>query len=70
MTDTAGAATAVVTPQATAPVPLEPTRIETLAAAVARACPEGLTLLAGHTGEMTYEVPADQLLKIAAEHAN
>ena len=65
MTDTAGAAAAVVTPQQAAPAPVAPTRIEILAAAVARVFPEGLTPVAGHTGELTYEVPADRLLKAA-----
>ncbi len=60
MTDAAGAAAAVATPQSAAP-----TRVEILAAAVARAFPEGLTTVAGHTGELTYEVPADRLLKTA-----
>ena len=49
MTDTAGAAAAVVTPQQAAPTPA-PTRIEILAAAVARVVPEGLTPVSGHTG--------------------
>jgi len=65
MTDTAGAAAAVVTPQQTAPARIAPTRVEILAAAVARVFPEGFTPLAGHTGELTYEVPADRLLKTA-----
>ena len=65
MTDTAGAAAAVVTPQQAAPPQVAPTRLEILAAAVARVFPEGLTPVAGHTGELTYEVPADRLLKTA-----
>jgi NADH-quinone oxidoreductase subunit C len=65
MTDTAGAAAAVVTPQQAAPTPVAPTRIEILAAAVARVFPDGLTSVSGHTGELTYEVPADRLLKTA-----
>ena len=65
MTDTAGAAAAVLTPQQAAPTPVAPTRIEILAAAVARVFPEGLTPVSGHTGELTYEVPADRLLKTA-----
>ncbi len=65
MTDTAGAAAAVVTPQPAEPARIAPTRLEILAAAVARVFPEGLTAVAGHTGELTYEVPADRLLKTA-----
>ena len=66
MTETAGAAAAVVTPQQAAPTRMAPTRVEILAAAVARVFPEGLTPVAGHTGELTYEVPTDRLLEIAA----
>ena len=70
MTDSAGAAAAVVTPLQAAPAPAAPqpaapTRVEILAAAVARVFPEGLTPVAGHTGELTYEVTADRLLKTA-----
>ena len=70
MTDTAGAAAAVVTPlqaapEPVAPQPAAPTRVGILAAAVARVFPEGLTPVGGHTGELTYEVTADRLLKTA-----
>jgi NADH-quinone oxidoreductase subunit C len=65
MTDTAGAAAAVVTPLQGAPEPAAPTRVEILAAAVVRVFPEGLTPVGGHTGELTYEVTADRLLKTA-----
>jgi NADH-quinone oxidoreductase subunit C len=73
MTDPAGAAAAVVTPQQAEPQRAAPTRLEILAAAVARAYREGLTPVAGHTGELTYEVPADRLLETAAvfrDHAD
>jgi NADH-quinone oxidoreductase subunit C len=65
MSDTTGAAAAVVTPQQAEPTPVAATRLESLAAAVARVFPEGLTPVAGHTGELTYEVSADRLLKTA-----
>jgi NADH-quinone oxidoreductase subunit C len=55
MTDEAVSAAAVATP----------TRLEALREAITEAFPEGLSLLAGHTGELTYEVPADRLLEIA-----
>jgi len=67
MTDPAGAAGTA------APQPAEPTRVELLAAAVARAYPQGLTPVAAYTGELTYEVPADRLLETAAvfrDHAD
>jgi len=65
MTDTVGAAAAVVTPQQAEVQRAAPTRLEILAAAIARAFPEGLTPVTGYTGELTYEVPADRLLKTA-----
>jgi NADH-quinone oxidoreductase subunit C len=43
-----------------------PTRLETLSRAVERVFGDGLKLVAGHTGELTYEVPAALLLKVAA----
>jgi NADH-quinone oxidoreductase subunit C len=43
-----------------------PTRLEALAQAVAAALPGKLTLVANHTGELTYEVPAQELLASAA----
>jgi NADH-quinone oxidoreductase subunit C len=43
-----------------------PTRLETLRVAVARALPNQLLEVANHTGELTYEVQADQLLPVAA----
>jgi NADH-quinone oxidoreductase subunit C len=54
MTDGAGS-TAVATP----------TRLETLSQAIAKLFPEGVIYVAGHTGELTYEVPADRLLEVA-----
>jgi NADH-quinone oxidoreductase subunit C len=50
-----------------------PTRLEALGQAIARVFPEGLVSVAGHTGELTYEVPADRLLDVAAafrDHAD
>jgi len=41
----------------------EPTRLETLGHAVARALPDQLRGVANHTGELTYEVAADRLLE-------
>ncbi|HXP65914.1 MAG TPA: NADH-quinone oxidoreductase subunit C [Steroidobacteraceae bacterium] len=41
-----------------------PTRLETLAQAITGALP-GLTRVANHTGELTYEVPANELLAAA-----
>jgi NADH-quinone oxidoreductase subunit C len=43
-----------------------PTRLETLASAVAAALPEKLRLLTNYCGELTYEVAADSLLEAAA----
>jgi NADH-quinone oxidoreductase subunit C len=43
-----------------------PTRLETLANAVAAALPEILRPLTNHCGELTYEVAADSLLQAAA----
>ena len=43
-----------------------PTRLETLRAAIASALPNQLLEVANHTGELTYEVPADELLTVAA----
>jgi NADH-quinone oxidoreductase subunit C len=43
-----------------------PTRLETLAQAIAAALPGKLTGVANHAGELTYEVPADELLAVAA----
>ena len=43
-----------------------PTRLEELRSAIAQAFPEGLIAVASHTGELTYEVPADRLLEVAA----
>src|SRR5258708_40238497 len=54
MTDGAGS-TAVATP----------TRLETLSQAIVKLFPEGVIFVAGHTGELTYEVPADRLLEVA-----
>jgi NADH-quinone oxidoreductase subunit C len=65
MSDTAGAAAAVLTPQQAEPAQIVPTRLENLASAVARVFPEGLTAVAGRTRELTYEVPSDRLLKTA-----
>ena len=62
MTDGAGS-TAVATP----------TRLETLSQAIAKLFPEGVKFVAGHTGELTYEVPADRLLEVATsfrDHAD
>ena len=41
----------------------EPTRLESLASAVARALPDQLRSIANHTRELTYEVAADRLLE-------
>src|SRR5216683_4996422 len=43
----------------------EPTRLESLGVAVARALPDQLRSVANHTGELTYEVAADRLLEAA-----
>jgi NADH-quinone oxidoreductase subunit C len=59
MTDaTAGAATAT-------PPPAAPTRLETLRAAIAREFPDRLGLVAGNSGELTYEVSSDHWLEVA-----
>jgi NADH-quinone oxidoreductase subunit C len=42
-----------------------PTRLETLAHAITAALPGKLTAVANHTGELTYEVPANELLTVA-----
>jgi len=63
MTDDAGSSAAVATP----------TRLEALGQAILRVFPDGLTPVASHTHELTYEVPADRLLEIAAafrDHAD
>jgi NADH-quinone oxidoreductase subunit C len=73
MTDAAGSSAAVATPQ-----PAAPTRVEVLAAAIARVFPQGLRAVAAPqpavpTGELTYEVPADRLLEVAVafrDHAD
>src|ERR1700749_2361118 len=41
-----------------------PTRLETLAQTITAACP-GLTPVANHAGELTFEVPASELLAVA-----
>ncbi len=43
-----------------------PTRLQNLAGAVALALPELLKPVANHAGELTYEVAADHLLRVAA----
>jgi len=56
-------------PEAAAPeaaASVAPTRLEALAAAVARVLPGQLTAVANPTGELTYEVPAAALLDAAA----
>ncbi|MGO8857223.1 MAG: NADH-quinone oxidoreductase subunit C [Steroidobacteraceae bacterium] len=63
MTDHAGSSAAVATP----------TRLEALGQAISRVFPDGLMPVASHTHELTYEVPADRLLEIAAalrDHAD
>ena len=42
-----------------------PTRLERLAQAITAALPGKLTAVANHTGELTYEVPANELLAVA-----
>jgi NADH-quinone oxidoreductase subunit C len=42
-----------------------PTRLETLAQAITAALPGKLIPVANHTGELTYEVPANDLLAVA-----
>jgi NADH-quinone oxidoreductase subunit C len=54
MTDVAGSPAAAAAP----------TRLEILKEAIARGVP-GLGLVANHTGELTYEVPAERLLEVA-----
>ena len=49
-----------------AAVVVAPTRLEALAAAVAAALPGKLQAVANHTRELTFEVPAAQLLETAA----
>jgi NADH-quinone oxidoreductase subunit C len=48
-----------------APVAVATPPLETLSAAVATACPNGLLALAKHAGELTYEVDPAQLLQVA-----
>ncbi len=55
MTETSGAPAAVATP----------TRLAVLESAIAQVFPEGLIAVAGHTGELTYEVPVERLLSVA-----
>ncbi len=43
-----------------------PTRLEALAATIARELPDTLRAVPNHCGELTYEVPADALLRAAA----
>ena len=42
-----------------------PTRLETLAQTITAALPGRLTAVANHAGELTYEVPAEELLAVA-----
>ena len=42
------------------------TRLAVLNQAVARVFPEGIRCVAGHTGELTCEVPSDRLLEVSA----
>ena len=49
-----------------AAVVVAPTRLESLAGALAAALPGRLRAVANHTGELTYEVPGEQLLDVAA----
>jgi NADH-quinone oxidoreductase subunit C len=42
-----------------------PTRLETLAQAITAALPGKLTPVANHTGELSYEVPVNELLAVA-----
>ncbi|HEV7611498.1 MAG TPA: NADH-quinone oxidoreductase subunit C [Steroidobacteraceae bacterium] len=48
-----------------AAVVVAPTRLQRLAGAVVAAFPERLHVVANHTGELTYEVPAARLLEVA-----
>ena len=50
-------------PAATAAVATSP--LAGLSDAVARAVPDGLVAIANHTGELTFEIPADRLLEVA-----
>jgi NADH-quinone oxidoreductase subunit C len=50
---------------ATAAAVATPTRLETLAQAIAAALPGKLLRVANSAGELTYEVPAEQLLNVA-----
>jgi NADH-quinone oxidoreductase subunit C len=50
---------------ATAAAVAIPTRLETLAQAIAAALPSKLLRIANSAGELTYEVPAEQLLSVA-----
>jgi NADH-quinone oxidoreductase subunit C len=52
-------------PSAAAAAAAAPTRLQSLANAVARALPGKLTAVANHTGELTYEVAAAGLLEAA-----
>jgi len=63
MTDAAGATTPAAAP----------TRLDTLAAALARAFPQGLAAVANNTGELVCDVAADRLLEVATrlrDHAD
>ena len=63
MTDDAGSTVAAATP----------TRLQALEAAIAKVFPQGLVAVASHTGELTYEVPHERLLEVAAtfrDHAD
>ena len=60
MTD-AGSSAAAATP-----LPGAPTRLEALATAIGQAFPEGIRAVAGHTGELTVEIPTERLLEVAA----
>lgn len=43
-----------------------PTRLQVLAQAITQALPGKVQSVANHTGELTYEVPADELLAVAS----
>ena len=43
-----------------------PTRLESLQSAMLRIFPDGLVAVPNHTGELTFEVPAERLLTVAA----
>jgi NADH-quinone oxidoreductase subunit C len=49
-----------------APAEITPTRLGTLGLAIGRIFPD-LVVFANHAGELTYEVPADRLLAVAAQ---